>query len=684
MSNHETVNASQAKSLYDGLQDPQFQTPYVDVDEWREVPVRHRYIHGGFEGTETRFSFYFPTKEEYKGRFFQPVYPVQGSENASQSHIDGVDNKIGFAISSRSYMVETNMGGATSDITLVYRASAAVAHYSRVKAAELYGPHRPYGYIYGGSGGGFKTISFMENTTGVWDGAVPFVIGTPMAIPNVFTARVHAMRILWDKFPAILDAIEAGGSGDMYAGLNEEEHQTLEEVTKMGFPPKAWFAYKEIGDGALTVLTPAVMNMDPSYFEEFWTVPGYLGSDPASSASSARLQFYTVIKDVVWPREQASSESDGGSANMGVDEAWKMLMEAEGSIPSFRLANAPVGDAYLQGAFIRITSGEASGLKIPLGSIDGDVVTIGSALGFYTSVQSLAKVKPGDKIVLDNSDYIALQTYHRHQVPTPDYYVWDQFRNESGEPMYPQRAIQVGPMVTYGGAGSLQSGRYEGKMIVVQTLMDESAFPWQADWYRTKVQEHLGEQLDDRFRLWYVDHALHADTSSNGVLDALHIVTYVPALHQALLDLSDWVERGVIPPANTQYEVIDGQVVVPSTASERQGIQPVIHLTVNGSDRTDVAAGETVSFRAVIEVPSNTGKIVSAEWDFEGEATFPTEGSIIYGNEEGSKAVVEATYSFSKPGTYFPVLRAGSSRNGDRNDLFTRVVNLRRVRVVVG
>lgn len=82
------------------------------------------------------------------------------------------------------------MGGASSDVTLVYRASAAVALYSRVKAAELFGPHRPYGYIYGGSGGGFKTMSFMDNTTGIWDGAVPFVIGTPVAIPNVFTARV--------------------------------------------------------------------------------------------------------------------------------------------------------------------------------------------------------------------------------------------------------------------------------------------------------------------------------------------------------------------------------------------------------------------------------------------------------------------------------------------------------------
>ena len=31
-----------------------FTEPYVDVDEWRDVPVRHRYVHGGFADTETR------------------------------------------------------------------------------------------------------------------------------------------------------------------------------------------------------------------------------------------------------------------------------------------------------------------------------------------------------------------------------------------------------------------------------------------------------------------------------------------------------------------------------------------------------------------------------------------------------------------------------------------------------
>ena len=56
--------------------DPFFGRAFVDVDEWRDGPVRHRYVHGGFEGTDLRFSLYFPPAERYEGRFFQPLMPI--------------------------------------------------------------------------------------------------------------------------------------------------------------------------------------------------------------------------------------------------------------------------------------------------------------------------------------------------------------------------------------------------------------------------------------------------------------------------------------------------------------------------------------------------------------------------------------------------------------------------------
>ena len=70
ISNINTLSVQNAKgpSAF-AIEDTLFSEPYTDIDEWRDQPVRHRYVHGGFKGTETRFSFYFPPKEQYEGRF---------------------------------------------------------------------------------------------------------------------------------------------------------------------------------------------------------------------------------------------------------------------------------------------------------------------------------------------------------------------------------------------------------------------------------------------------------------------------------------------------------------------------------------------------------------------------------------------------------------------------------------
>ena len=112
-----------------------------------------------------------------------------------------------------------------------------------------------------------------------------------MSMPNVFSVQAHAMRVLWDKFPQIVDAVEPGGSGDMYAGLTAEEREALAEVTRMGFPPRSWFDVERIArgyTGVWSVLGDNMVKCDPDYFEDFWTVPGYLGAGPAGVAARRR------------------------------------------------------------------------------------------------------------------------------------------------------------------------------------------------------------------------------------------------------------------------------------------------------------------------------------------------------------------------------------------------------------
>src|ERR1044072_4241259 len=91
--------------------DQLFPQPVVDVDEWRTTPVRHRYVHGCFKGTQTCFSFYFPPQRQYQGDFFQHITPVPISANLEQSKPPGEHKRIGFSIDSGAYFIETNGGG---------------------------------------------------------------------------------------------------------------------------------------------------------------------------------------------------------------------------------------------------------------------------------------------------------------------------------------------------------------------------------------------------------------------------------------------------------------------------------------------------------------------------------------------------------------------------------------------
>lgn len=505
---------------------------------------------------------------------------------------------------------------------------------------------------------------------------MPFVMGSPMSIPNMFTVRVHAMRLLRDKLPIVIDAVEPGGSGDMYAGLNEEEAAALREATRMGFPPRVWFSHNEIGAGALPVLTYAVDQMDPAYYTDFWTLPGYLGSDPNGSAVRDRFRFETTVGSVVLP-ENAYKTDD-----MGVDDAWQTLAVRYESDPKIVLADTPETPAYADGTKICITSGAAAGLKLPMNVLSGNTVTVGAAFGMGDITVALSAVQPGDRVVLDNSDYIALQTYHRHQVPGPEYPAWDQFRDAGGVPIYPQRKVIVGPMVAFSGAGSVQSGFFSGKMITIASLLDESALPWQPDWYRKKVREHFAEGTDDVFRLWYSDNAMHGGDYTPEL--GAHVVSYRAALNQALLDLSNWVERGIQPADNSAYEIVDAQVHIPAEAAQRKGIQPVVGLTVQGEKMASIPVGGTVDFEGYIEAPPGAGVVTGAAFDFDGSGQYAYKvEALAYLDADRQSAHVRVSYAFDKAGTYFPSLRGTISRIGAERDPYTQVKNLARVRVVV-
>ena len=75
-----------------------------------------------------------------------------------------------------------------------------------------------------------------------------------------------------------------------------------------------------------------------------------------------------------------------------------------------------------------------------------------------------------------------------------------------------------------------------------------------------------------------VDRAHHENPLTP--LQRTQVASYGGALQQALRDLAAWVETGTRP-SETRYRVVDTQVIVPGTAAERGGVQPVVELMAN-------------------------------------------------------------------------------------------------------
>lgn len=80
-------------------------------------------------------------------------------------------------------------------------------------------------------------------------------------------------------------------------------------------------------------------------------------------------------------------------------------------------------------------------------------------------------------------------------------------------------------------------------------------------------------------------------------------------------------------------------------------------------------------------MPFKAGKVIAVEWDFEGVGEAQAKETL---RTPQSSVHVSNEYAYSKPGTYFAVLRVFSQREGDAQTPYARVQNLARVRVLVG
>ena len=235
------------------------------------------------------------------------------------------------------------------------------------------------------------------------------------------------------------------------------------------------------------------------------------------------------------------------------------------------------------GASFTFTSGAAAGRRLYCIGAVGDALMSSAISGpIYDGVSD------GDELVIDNRDWLAFCYYHRHQVRDGNH-ASRQFVVD-GKPVYPQRPpFPMAELRSTTRAGD-HSGRFVGKMIVVQNTCDDYAWPHAGHMYGLLVRDALGDSFDDQFRLWYNDHAAHLPAAPTST----RLVNYRGSVEQALRDVVEWVEHGTAPPATTGYRWHDesSALTLAATAAERRGIQPVVTLRVEGGERADARVGE--------------------------------------------------------------------------------------------
>jgi hypothetical protein len=293
-------------------------------------------------------------------------------------------------------------------------------------------------------------------------------------------------------------------------------------------------------------------------------------------------------------------------------------------------------------------------------------------------------IEPGDEVSISNRRFLAAALYFRYQDERERAIADGEASADASTPSpFPGPSLPKGQ--TPGGyLPTGMSGRFHGKMIMFNALLDVMAPTGGAVLYDTMVREATGDAVDDTYRLWWVDNSCHTGLPfgpSGGRDPRTYAVMYGGIMQEAVRNLIEWVEEGTEPPPSTPYRFEHGQIVLPATAAEREGVQPVATATADGSVLAEADVGQPVTFEVVVEAPPGGGKIIQVFWDFDGSGEYAFEHDEVDGSSSSLR--LGTTHAFDAPGTYFPAVRVVAERDGNMDAVLGRMENLDRVRVVV-
>lgn len=674
-----------------------FGRPYIDGDEWRDSPAPHRNVHGGFEGTSTRFTMYFPPAEQWSGRMYQPL------EGANAGHADSFGNEHGnllgglpMMIRLGGYMVESNMGHkgdvfdpkAGEDPTIYgFRAAGEVGRLSKFVAEQIYGSEPHHSYVWGGSGGARRSPQCLQYVDGVWDAAMPFMGDAMVAehgdfsrvrtIGGNFSCMFNVQRLLGGKLLDVVDAMQPGGSGNPFDGLDHVQATELANLYRLGYPRgDEWVIGQPSGTAWLWCsMAERISDERRDYFDAFWNEPGYVGHDSPEQVNDDLVHTTVKVTRVFTARDFMDDPALQGPEYERLRPGALMLAGTRGADIPVAIEIGDV-DGYVQGMGVKMLTGPAAGRQLYVHYHAKGIILCDG--GGEASNARFSGVEVGDEVELDNHSFLAWCYAYRHFVPAFEEY---QFLTIDGKPIYKQHELpEASPFM-----GVHYSGQYNGKLMWIHHTHDASLWPPQGIAYRNAVERVQGPKgLAENFRLRWTENAEHVPADFVPSLPNRRsntwLIDYRPVIEQCLLDLADWVEQG-IEPGNTAFTYHDGLVTLPDTAAERGGIQPVVHVTANGSARVEVQVGETVNLDVHAEVPPGAGTVVGVAWDFDGSGTFPFRHPEVDGT--AAEVKLSTTRSYDAPGTYFATALVESRRDGDVSATDRRVPNMAAARIVV-
>jgi hypothetical protein len=660
-----------------------FGRPYVDVDEERADPLPHRYVHGGFEGTATLFSFYFPP--ECADRFFHFLEGAYGgNERASKEplYASAPLGALGFAASRGAFLVESNQGHVGAEICpkagsdssiYTFRASAESARLARVLAETVYGKTPAHGYVYGASGGGSRTQLCCELVEDdVWDAGVAAVAGGATAIRN-YSVMNNAKRLLGKSAARVADSTDVGGSGNPFDGLTTEQRGVLADLYAAGFPrgaERSLAGSLDLGFALWAWQGDHLVTRHPDYFDAFWSEPGHAGAD--GELDGARITLKTTVSATVNKTEAAaySLSPIGFLMLVFVDDDKRVGLVLHEDAPPL-----------VEGSTITIMTGAAAGRRLYC-TASGGPLLIGTSLG---EAQELLfdGVQPGDEVVIDNRDYLAYCYYYRHHVAGPREIPRFSVDDHVVFPTYEFDDVQAyGPPM----AGMGTSGAIRRPLIQIQHALDTSCWLIDGVRYDQAVRSHLGDSAAGRWRLWLMENAEHVPGSAiipgPPPVPSSRLIEGFGALEAGVDAMVAWIEEGEIPSGDTVYDFdsVHNRVTLVSTPAARHGIQPTVTASADGGERAQVRAGDEVTLAANAAVPDGVGAIVEMAWDFDGSGEWTVQPF-----ERGPAPSVSrrVAHRYEVPGEYFPSCRVISHAFGDSFDPYARIMNFGRCRVVV-